>query len=268
MADFFFDIDGTLLPFGKKAPESAVKAIARLRSEGHRAFLATGRSPAEVPEMVYDIGFDGGVFSAGADVIVNGRRIFFRTMTEEEKSFLLAYSAKRGFRLLVQTETGTYVKKADFDHWVSLMRKYTGSEVALSAIVISETLPSDAEVIKVLYVSDGIDIALVRRELEGRFAVVDNTVGLPRELMGEIVLPGITKATGIDRVVEATGGSISKTAAFGDGANDIEMVEHAEVGIAMGNASDDLKAIADWVAPPVDSDGLAAAIEYALDRLS
>ncbi len=36
MLDFFFDIDGTLLPFGKPAPDSAVKAIAMLKEEGHR----------------------------------------------------------------------------------------------------------------------------------------------------------------------------------------------------------------------------------------
>ena len=76
MLDFFFDIDGTLLPFGKPAPDSAVKAIAMLKEEGHRVFLATGRSPVEVPEYVYSLGFRDGVFSAGACIIADGRCTF------------------------------------------------------------------------------------------------------------------------------------------------------------------------------------------------
>ena len=97
--------------------------------------------------------------------------------------------------------------------------------------------------------------------------MVDNTVGLPSDMMGEIVMNGITKATGIDRVLEYLGEDISTAAAFGDGANDIEMVEHAAVGIAMGNASEELKRVASWVAPSVEHDGLKAGIEYVLSVL-
>ena len=57
---------------------------------------------------------------------------------------------------------------------------------------------------------------------------------------------------------------VSQTAAFGDGANDIEMMEHAGFGIAMGNASEDLKEVASWIAPPVDQDGLDIGIKHVL----
>ncbi len=265
--DFFFDIDGTILPFGKTAPESAVNAIRSLRKAGNRAFLATGRSPVEVNPDVYAIGFDGGVFSAGAEVIADGKTIFRKVMTEEEKDRVLSYCSKKGFRVLVQTEKGTYLSASTLEFWTEKMRQYAGAEVVLSSLILTDELPPDAEAIKLLYVTDDYPIELIRKELGSSFSVVENTVGLPSNMMGEIVMSGITKATGIDRVLEYFGDSISSSAAFGDGANDIEMVEHAALGVAMGNASPSLKAVADWIAPAVDEDGLCAGIEYVMKIL-
>lgn len=262
--NFFFDIDGTILPFGRSAPDSAVAAIRKLRRDGHRAFLATGRSPVEVLDSVYEIGFDGGVFSAGADIIVNGKQIYRAVMTSAERDYILSYCRSKGFRVLVQSEKGTYVSEEALEFWRSKMRKYAGQEVSLSSLIVSDDIPEGTEVIKLLYVTDNYALEDVRKDLQGRFSVVDNTVGLPSCMMGEIVMNGITKATGIDRILEYLGEDISETAAFGDGANDIEMVEHAAFGIAMGNASEDLKEVASWIAPPVDQDGLDIGIKHVL----
>ena len=266
--NFFFDVDGTILPFGKGAPESAVRAIRNLRRDGHRAFLATGRSHAEVPQSVYDIGFDGGVFAAGASVICGGKVIYKRIFSAEEKEAALSYCRERGFRTLVQTDEGTYITAEGLSFWRSLMHAHMGAEIVLDSLIISDALPTDAEVNKILYVTEGYNIQQIRAEIGDRFSIVDNTVGLPRDNMGEIVLKGVTKATGIDRVLEYLGEDISSTAAFGDGANDIEMVTHAAVGIAMGNSSEDLKAAASWVAPDVENDGLEKGIDFAIRALS
>ena len=262
--NFFFDIDGTILPFGKSAPRSAVEAIHALRADGHRAFLATGRSPVEVNQSVYDIGFDGGVFSAGAAIIADNKCIYQKMMSRSERDFLLSYCEKRGFRVLVQTMKGTFVSQSDFDFWRSAMIEHTGAAVSLSSIVIAPSVPEDIPVIKLLYVAENAPLESVRKDLEDEFDVVDNTVGLPSWMMGEIVMKGISKATGIDKILKYYGDPLSSSAAFGDGANDIEMVEYAEYGISMGNASDELKAVADWIAPSVEEDGLSCGISHVL----
>ena len=158
-------------------------------------------------------------------------------------------------------------KELDYDFWLDRMRRFAGSELQLSSMVITPELPEDAVIRKVLYVTEHKELEDVREALKGRFDVVDNTVGLPSDMMGEIVLPSITKASGIDRIIEHYGDDISRTVAIGDGANDIEMVEHAGLGIAMGNADDCLKEAAAWIAPPIMEDGLAAAIRYALNLM-
>ena len=50
--------------------------------------------------------------------------------------------------------------------------------------------------------------------------------------------------------------------AFGDGGNDVEMLEFAKIGVAMGNASDDVKSIADYVTTDVDNDGILNALKH------
>ena len=117
MISFFFDIDGTLLPFGKSVPESAVKALQKVKADGHRIFLATGRSPVEVIPEIYELGFRDGVFSAGGIAIADGREIYNRFMTEVEKKEVFSYCKENNLGMMVQTDRGTYMAPAVFSLW-------------------------------------------------------------------------------------------------------------------------------------------------------
>jgi Cof subfamily protein (haloacid dehalogenase superfamily) len=77
----------------------------------------------------------------------------------------------------------------------------------------------------------------------------------------EIITPGISKATGMSWVASYLGVKREEAIAIGDGDNDVEMLEWAGLGIAMGNATPAAKAAADWIAPPVEEDGVAAALQ-------
>ena len=66
----------------------------------------------------------------------------------------------------------------------------------------------------------------------------------------------MNKATGITHYVKYMGGDMKDTIAFGDGPNDTEMLSSVELSVAMGNSSDDLKALADVVTDDVREDGL------------
>jgi len=82
-----------------------------------------------------------------------------------------------------------------------------------------------------------------------------------RPRMVEIILPGISKARGLAWVAKHLGVARDEVLAIGDADNDVEMVEWAGLGVAMGNATPAVKAVADWIAPSVDEDGAAAALE-------
>ena len=268
MISFFFDIDGTLLPFGKSVPESAVKALQKVKADGHRIFLATGRSPVEVIPEIYELGFRDGVFSAGGIAIADGREIYNRFMTEVENKEVFSYCKENNLGVMVQTDRGTYMAPAVFSLWKSLMLEYTGEIAAVSSMVEAETIPSGARICKVLYVARDVSIDRIRNDLAARFDVVSNTLGVPDSTMGEIVIKGISKATGIERIMRYYGEDLSNTVVFGDGANDEEMVSAAAVGIAMGNATEGLKRKARFVTSDIEDDGIARGIEYAISILS
>ena len=81
----------------------------------------------------------------------------------------------------------------------------------------------------------------------------------------EFASPEVTKAAGMEFVAEHVGFARERTVAFGDGENDMELVEWAGLGVAVANADDRVKDIADLVCPSVDEEGVAQVLEAYLD---
>ena len=262
---FFFDVDGTLLPFGKSIPDSAVYSIKAAQALGSRCFIASGRSIAELPRFPM-LAFDGYICSAGATIIVDDKLIYSAHIERGAFDSLFRYLSEKGFYVISQTDKATYLSKDAWDMFTRQLMKHIGRLVELNGLVISDTVPVDEDVKKVLFLSDddGYGVDRGRKEIDPMFTVVNNTVGLPQEIMAEVVLGGISKATGIEKVLSYFGVDRSDSVAIGDGSNDIEMVEYADIGIAMGNSSGDLKAVADYITTDIEEDGIKNAIFYAL----
>ena len=84
----------------------------------------------------------------------------------------------------------------------------------------------------------------------------------------EFAQAGITKGAGLDFLSEHLGFTREQTVAFGDGENDIELVEWAGYGVAVGNAHERVKELADWVCRPVTEEGVAQVLEAYLDSVA
>jgi len=78
----------------------------------------------------------------------------------------------------------------------------------------------------------------------------------------DITAKGDTKQKGIDEIIRYFGIKLEETMAFGDGGNDITMLRHAAIGVAMGQAKEDVKAAADYVTAPIDEDGISKAMKH------
>ena len=81
-------------------------------------------------------------------------------------------------------------------------------------------------------------------------------------LFTDIISRGTSKSRGIDKVLEFYGIKLEDTMAFGDGGNDIPMLKHVNLGVAMGNASDTVQAAADYVTTSVDEEGIMRALQH------
>lgn len=266
MKAVFIDVDGTLVPASGATPASAVKAIKAARKNGHKIFVSTGRPMAEVHNSIREIGFDGYITSGGGHVIAEETVIYSRQFTEAEISDLIRYFDEHKIDFYLETNEGIFSSKNGKDHIRKLIaphlaglseaeRKSNDKAAFLDLVIEGAPLVRD-DINKVSFLGSDTPIAKTRERFAKQFVVMENTVPAFGANSGEVMLTGISKAAGIQMVIEHLGIDRADTMAFGDGLNDIDMLEFVACGIAMDDARDGLKAVADEITDTAEDDGI------------
>lgn len=260
--NLFFDVDGTLLPFGRGLPQDTLDALLEARSKGHRLFLATGRSPAELDDRLSAIPFDGGVYSGGARAFLEGKDVYASYFTREDLDFYLEVCQSHGWQVLLQTDGHSFCLSGFADLMVSWFRRYAGGDIKIANVELVDSLDGIDKVTKLLLLAPKGDMDEAHRLLDARFDVIVNTVGVPARLMSEVCQKGVDKASAMLALLEAEGEDVTSSIAFGDGSNDIPIIRAAGIGVAMGNADDEVKAAADFVTADCGDGGIRLALEH------
>lgn len=248
----FFDIDGTLVSFrSHTVPESARRAIARLREQGVKVFIATGRLMKHVA-IVNDIEVDGYITVNGGYCITSaGEVIFESAFPRATVERVIDLSEQYGFDLNVMTHQDMYVSSM-------------GERVQKIASMIN-IMPTVADVRAIAATQPVVQMCpYISRELEQEIMpLLPDCVGSRWiETFMDLNVRGVDKSLGIQQVMNYYGLTMAEAMAFGDGGNDLPMVRDAAVGVAMGNACDELKAVADYITSSVDEDGVSRALEH------
>ena len=248
----FFDIDGTLVSFkSHTVPESARRAIARLREQGVKVFIATGRLMKHVA-IVNDIEVDGYITVNGGYCITSaGEVIFESAFPRATVERVIDLSEQYGFDLNVMTHEDMYVSSM-------------GERVKKIASMIN-IMPTVADVRVIAATQPVVQMCpYISRELEQKIMpLLPDCVGSRWiETFMDLNVRGVDKSLGIQQVMNYYGLTMAEAMAFGDGGNDLPMVRDAAVGVAMGNACDELKAVADYITSSVDEDGVSRALEH------
>ena len=248
----FFDIDGTLVSFkSHTVPESARRAIARLREQGVKVFIATGRLMKHVA-IVNDIEVDGYITVNGGYCITSaGEVIFESAFPRATVERVIDLSEQYGFDLNVMTHQDMYVSSM-------------GERVQKIASMIN-IMPTVADVRVIAATQPVVQMCpYISRELEREIMpLLPDCVGSRWiETFMDLNVRGVDKSLGIQQVMNYYGLTMAEAMAFGDGGNDLPMVRDAAVGVAMGNACDELKAVADYITSSVDEDGVSRALEH------
>ena len=104
----FLDVDGTLVDYENHLPESAVLAVRKARENGHRVYICTGRSKAEVYENIWEIGLDGMIGGNGSYVEDHGHVVMHQMITPEQCRHIVDWLKERGLEFYLESNAGLF----------------------------------------------------------------------------------------------------------------------------------------------------------------
>ncbi|HEL2059191.1 TPA: HAD family hydrolase [Streptococcus suis] len=269
----FLDVDGTLVDYHNRIPESAIRAIRQARENGHLVYVCTGRSRAEMQPELWEIGLDGMIGGNGSYVEHQGQVIMHQLLSEEDSRAIVDWLHERGLEFYLESNNGLFASENFRERARETLRIYsmnkgkTAEEVATQEVddvihgMIFDGQLYRNDLNKVSFVLDSYQNHLDSKQAFPQ--LVANTWGGRGEsaLFGDLGVKDIDKAHAISVLLNHLGASQADTIAFGDAKIDISMLDYCAVGVAMGNGGAEILAMADMITDDVEEDGLYNAFE-------
>lgn len=247
----FLDVDGTLVSHkSKSVPESAKEALECLRKKGIKVFLSTGRHIHELKNMPTNgIEFDGYVLLNGQIGLDEKQNMIFSHPFEKEdvEGLLEIFRAKEYPFVLVNKE----------GHYMNYVNEFVETALAGVSTPIPSIRDYKGEMLyqATVFVPPEEDETFISKLPKGCKMARWGSHG------ADIIAVEGGKAVGMKFFGELLGILPEEMMAFGDAQNDMDMIEYAGIGIAMGNGEEVVKQIADYVTTDVDDNGILSALQ-------
>jgi Cof subfamily protein (haloacid dehalogenase superfamily) len=259
------DIDGTIAGKSNQVSTRVKQAIRAAQAQGVRVGIATGRMYKSALRFHHDIGADLPILAyQGAWIQDPATGITHRhnPVPVEIARELLDYFEQPQLldklSIHVYRDDCLYVREVNTDTELYIGRSGIGVTPVPDLRSVLTSRPT-----KLLAMSE--DVALIQellQDLRSRYSQSELHVTTSVPIFLETTQAGVNKGTAIDYVAkELLGITAENVLAIGDNYNDVEMLAYAGIGVAMGNAPVDVQSISDWVAPDIEADGVAVAIE-------
>lgn len=254
----FFDIDGTLVSFRThEIPESTLEALAQAHAKGIRIFISTGRARI----LINNLGaltalnlIDGYITMNGAYCFVGDEVLHKAAIPAHDVKLLTDYCARRNVPCIVVGENDICVCQP-----TELVHRIFFEHLKVTT-PLPERSPREAtegkEIFQLTPFIDESEEADIMPSLNG------SEVGRWHPAFADVTALNNTKQFGMDVIMQRFGLKREETMAFGDGGNDISMLRHAGIGVAMGNADNRVQSAADYVTSSVDDNGVAHALQH------
>lgn len=259
------DMDGTLLNDSKQVSEATKQAIAKLERHGAKFTLATGRIYPAAKLYSDDLGITSPMICCNGAVIIdpiNDQILYERTISPEIGSAVIDICEKYGVYYHVYDKDTIYSNRMErVIEYFNEFSKALPEKYKIKTQIVDDVraLFAKTSIYKIGTFYDNTDLALqMRKELE---AIPGVTGFKSLETMYDVLAEDTNKGTALKYLCEILGVDISEAVAFGDNENDLEMLQAAGHGIAMGNAEDFVKDVADHIADTNEEDGVRLALE-------
>jgi Cof subfamily protein (haloacid dehalogenase superfamily) len=260
------DVDGTLLNSDHQLPERNIAVLKAAAEQGVKIALATGKTHGSVQGTIEQLGIPVyGIYLQGMMIMdAEGKVYSQQSLHPDVARQVLTFAEERGFAFIAFSGSRTLARQI-----TDLIREYTlpYHEPLPELVGPLQNILWTTTIHKLIAVGEPRAITGLRWQLNtmlgGKAKITQ--AGIP--FMVEILPPGGGKASALKTLLKELHIAPENVLALGDAENDIEMLQMAGVGVAMGNADDKTKAAADYVAASNNDGGFAEAIErYVLPK--
>lgn len=257
------DIDDTLVNTAKQVTPRVKAALQEATAQGVKVVLTTGRPLPGVQEYLNELGLNHQddqyaiTYNGGVVQTTNGEELGGKELAYSDYLRLREVADELGAYLQVETIDAAYTSAKEINYWAS--RENFLIKMPLIIKPVDEMDPND-HYVKFMFIGDEADIDSWRdalpADVKEAYYIVKST---PQHL--EFMHKDATKGSGLLTLVAKLGIDRSETMALGDQQNDVTMIEAAGLGVAMGNAVPEVKAVADVETTTQNTDGVGVAVE-------
>lgn len=257
------DIDDTLVNTAKQVTPRVKAALQEATAQGVKVVLTTGRPLPGVQEYLDELGLNHQddqyaiTYNGGVVQTTNGEELGGKELAYSDYLRLRDVADELGAYLQVETIDAAYTSAKEINYWAS--RENFLIKMPLFIKPVDEMDPND-HYVKFMFIGDEADIDAWRdalpNDVKEAYYIVKST---PQHL--EFMHKDATKGSGLLTLADKLGIDQSETMALGDQQNDITMIEAAGLGVAMGNAVPEVKAVADVETTTQNTDGVGVAVE-------
>jgi len=238
-----FDIDGTIVSYKEKTfiPPLTLEAIDLLRQKGHIIAIASGRSLCTAKVIMNELNIHNAILHNGAQIIINNKSVFekkinkdiatnFCRILSETKLCVFAFDGEKIYAHNMTDESKQFLEEqAELTNYIKPLKENTNSLFCINIYGEPSQIPIN-------------------------FADYNNLIF--NDSLCELSVKGSSKGTALLTLSEELNVNIQDTIAVGDGLNDIDLLKASQIGIAVGNACDELKKIADIVTGDIEDGGI------------
>lgn len=252
----FFDVDGTIITEDHVIPPSAVTAIRRARQAGNLCVVNTGRPYSHIAPQVRAIGFSGYICSCGQHVVLQDRVVYHTDFSGAQSARIAALVRACELDAVFETESGVWFlrSRTPCPQLVNSIGHYERLGFSTTRDVEASDFCFDKFCV---WRTAGGDIPRFLRQIEPLCEIIFRENDLI-----ELVKKGCSKQTGMRLLMDRLHIAPDRCYAIGDSTNDIPMLRCVPHSIAMGNAPEPVKQIAEHVTAPIGEDGLAKAMAH------
>lgn len=254
------DIDGTIIRKDFTYSQALKNTLEELKNEGVKVVIATGRMHDGAVPLARELGLDTPIVSYQGSMVRNFRHndeiLYSKRMSAQQAKKVIDYFRKQGVHINAYSGDKLYVEQED-----DLIKEYINHRFVEYNVLESLDELDLSKLDKLLCIeNDQEKMQKVVDDLSKMFAGELFIVKSMRHYC-EVTHIDATKGKAIEFLCKYWNIDIKETMAIGDQDNDIEMVKTAGTGVAMGNATENLKAAADFVTKSVEEDGVVFAVE-------